>query len=256
MKPSLNPDSLTRRQFVKLAGTVLALGVTPSLSFGRSFDQLRGDRVGWARLKTPSPNWKRHAGSDPILTRFFRDETTLNIDSTWYVADVVTLDELSKYPLLYSQGVAAIADESGRSNLAEYIRRGGFVLVDACHDTHVTPDYEAFLRQQIDFYSAVLPEATVTELPVGHDIYRCHFQIPDGKPPYTFAGNVYDPRKAAHGLYAVMIGARMAGLIGLCGWQCGWDHVTEHPSPSPPGTDVACMRMVVNIYIYAMMQGA
>ena len=68
--------------------------------------------------------------------------------------------------------------------------------------------------------------------------------------------NVVDPKKAAHGLYGVMIGSRMAGLISVCGWQCGWDHVTEYPSPSPAGTDVACMRMVVNIYIYAMMQGA
>jgi len=54
----------------------------------------------------------------------------------------------------------------------------------------------------------------------------------------------------------VLIGARLAGVIGVCGWQCGWDHVTENPSPSPAGTDVACMQMVVNIYIYAMMQGA
>ena len=230
--------------------------LAPGWAVGSTFDHLRGDRVGWARLKTPSPHWKRHAGSDPILTHFFRDETMLNIDPVWYVADAMTMDELCKYPVLFSQGVAAITDETGRNNIAEYIRRGGFVLVDACHDERVTPDYEAFLRDQIAFYGAVLPEATVKELPIGHEIYRCHFQIPDGKPPYTFSHNAYDVRKAAHGLYAVMIGARVAGIIGICGWQCGWDHVTEHPSPAPPGTDEACMRMVVNIYIYAMMQGA
>jgi hypothetical protein len=52
-----------------------------------------------------------------------------------------------------------------------------------------------------------------------------------------------------------MFGSRMVGVIGVCGWQCGWDHVTEHPSPSPPGTDLACMKMLVNVYIYAMTQG-
>ena len=30
----------------------------------------------------------------------------------------------------------------------------------------------------------------------------------------------------------------------------------EAAEPMPAGTDVACMQMVVNIYIYAMMQGA
>ncbi len=235
----------------------MGAAMTPSLAaLASNFDHLRGDRVGWARLKTPNPQWRRHAGSDPILTNFFRDETTLNIDPVWYVADADKLDELVRYPLLFSQGVDAITGEIGRHNIAEYTRRGGFVLVDACHDSHVTPDFDEFLRQQIVFYGAALPEAQIVTLPPTHDVYRCHFQIPDGKPPHTYMSSVVDPLKAAHGLYGVMIGSRMAGLLSVCGWQCGWDHVTEYPSPSPAGTDVACMRMVVNIYIYAMMQGA
>jgi len=129
--------------------------------------------------------------------------------------------------------------------------------VDACHDIRVTPDFDEFLRQQFDFYSTVLPEAQIVSLPSTHDIYRCFFQIPNGKPVHTFMGNVYDARKARHGLYGVMIGSRMAGIIGVCGWQCGWDRVTVNASPSTPlSVAEACMQMVVNIYIYAMMQGA
>jgi hypothetical protein len=245
---------ISRRRFLQtvLAGAALA----PGLAFAGDFGHLRGDRVGWSRLKTPSTQWRRHAGADPILTKFFRDETTLNIDPVWYVADADNLGELIRYPLLFSQGIGVITGPAGRSNLAEYIRRGGFVLVDACHDSHVTPDFDEFLRQQIAFYSVALPEAQIVSLPPTHDVYRCHFQIPDGKPPHTFMENAYNPNKARHGLYGVMIGSRLAGIISLCGWQCGWDHVTEYPSPSPAGTDVACMRMVVNIYVYAMMQGA
>ncbi len=246
-------ERIRRRHFMKLllAGAAFAPGLA---ALGAGLDNLRGDRVGWARLKTSSPHWKRHAGADPILTKFFRDQTTLNIDRTWYVADVNDLQSLCRYPFLFSQGIGVVADQAGRSNIAEYIRRGGFLLVDACHDSRVTPDCDEFLRQQIRFYSVALPEASVVSLPATHEVYRCHFQIPDGRPPHTFMGD-YDARKARHGLYGVMIGARMAGIISLCGWQCGWDHVTEYPSPSPAGTDVACMRMLVNIYIYAMMQG-
>jgi hypothetical protein len=247
-------NQITRLHFLKwlLAGAAFAPGLT---ALSRSLDDLRGDRVGWARLITPSPHWKRHSGSDPVLMKFFRDETTLNIDPTWYAADVNNLVEMCKYPFLFSQGVGMVRAPNDRNNLAEFIRRGGFLLIDACHDIHVTPDFDEFLRQQIEFFSATLPETHVVPLPATHEIYRCHFPIPDGRPPHTFMGNVYDARKARHGLYGLMIGARMAGVISLCGWQCGWDHVTEYPSPSPPGTDLACMKMLVNIYIYAMMQG-
>ena len=246
-------NEISRKKFLwLLLGATLGIGMS---GWSADFERLRGDRVGWARLKTPSPHWKRHAGGDPVLMKFFREETTLNIDPTWYVADADDLAEQCKYPFLFSQAVDVVADPVGRSNLAEFIRRGGFMLIDACHDSSVNTDFDDFLRRQIEFYSATLPEAQVVSLPATHEIYRCCFQIPDGRPPHTFMGNVYDARKARHGLYGVMIGARTAGIISVCGLQCGWDHVTEHASLAPPGTDIACMRMMVNIYIYAMMQG-
>ena len=242
-------NEITRLRFLKwlLAGAAFAPGLA---ALGAGLNDLRGDRVGWARLKTPSPQWKRHAGSDPVLMKFFREETTLNIDPTWYAADVNDLAELSKYPFLFSQGVGMVLDPTSRKNLAEYIRRGGFLLIDACHDIHVTPDFDEFLRQQIEFFSTTLPEARIETLPATHEIYRCRFQIPDGRPPHTFFNNIYDPHKAAFGLYGVMVGRRMAGLISLSGLQCGWDHMI-----APAGHDVACMKMLVNIYTYAMLQG-
>ena len=42
---------------------------------------------------------------------------------------------------------------------------------------------------------------------------------------------------------------RMAGIISPGGLQCGWDRMI-----APPGHDAACMRMLVNICIYAMLQ--
>jgi len=246
-------NRMNRAHFLKLLPAAFAV-CTQLGARAADYDSLRAESVGWARLKTSSPNWKRHARADPMLTNFFHNETTLNIDLVWYQADVDNLDQLCRYPFLFSQGVGTVTEPAGRSNMAEYIRRGGFVLIDACHDTHVTPDFDQFLSDQIAFYAAALPEAKIVSLPATHEVYRCFFKIPDGLPPHTFMGNVYDPVKARHGLYGVMIGSRMAGIISLCGWQCGWDHV-EYPSPSDIGTDVACMRMVVNIYIEAMMQG-
>ncbi len=88
--------------------------------------QMRADRVGWARLQTSGAHWKRHAGSDPVLAQFIRENTSLNIDPTWYAADVENLSELCKYPMLFSQGIGMVNDDAGRANLAEYIRRVDF----------------------------------------------------------------------------------------------------------------------------------
>jgi hypothetical protein len=240
---------ITRARFIRniVMGAVCA-PVLPALA--AEVDKLRGDRVGWARLKTPSQWWNRHAKADPALMNFFRDNTSLNIDPKWYAADVQNLDEMRVYPLLFSQGVHMIQYPTGRSNVGEYVRRGGFLLIDACSYRVITPDDDKFLRDQTEFFADVLPEAQVVALPKDHVIYRCHFPIPDGHPPHTYHGNIFDPDRHKHGLYGIMIGSRMAGLITLSGLQCGWDK-----QPAPPGHDVACMQMLVNIYIYAMTQG-
>src|SRR5438128_1383224 len=64
-------NEITRLRFLKLL--LAGAAFSPGLSMlGSRLDDLRGERVGWARLKTPSPHWKRHSGSDPVLMKFFR----------------------------------------------------------------------------------------------------------------------------------------------------------------------------------------
>lgn len=212
-------------------------------------DELRGERVGWARLRTPSMHWMRHATGDPVLMQFLRENSSLNIDPTWYVADCEKLEQMCAYPLLFSQGIHMLRTPASRSNLAEYLRRGGFLLVDSCINISITPDPDMFLLQQQRLLAEILPEARIVPLPAGHEIYRCYFQIPDGKPPHTYYNNIYSEQWAKHGLYAIRIGSRTAGIISLSGLQCGWDGMI-----APPGHDTACMKMLVNIYIYAMLQ--
>ncbi len=243
----MNP--ISRAQFIK--ALIAGAFCLPYLELGAvEVGKLRGDRVGWARLKTPSEHWRRHSDGDPSLMQFIRAQTTLNIDPTWYVADVQKLDALCQYPLLFSQGVNLVQDGTGRQNLAEFMRRGGFLLIDACCNRAVTPNDDVFLAQQKAFVATALPEARVVALPADHKIYNCHFQIPNGHPPHTYEKNIYDPQRDKHGLYSLMIGQRMVGVITLSGLQCGWARMI-----APPGHDVACMKMLVNIYTYAMLQG-
>ena len=227
-----------------------SLGVAGVCTGQTAVDELRGERVGWARLRTPSEYWRRHATGDPVLMRFLRENTSLNIDPTWYVADITRLEEMCAYPLVFSQGIAMVSDPAARANLAEYIRRGGFLIIDCCINNAITPDADTYFQEETRAVALTLPEARIVALPPTHPIYQCYFRIPGGRPPHTFMMNVYDPAFAKYGLYGIMVGPRLTGIISLSGLQCGWDGMV-----APPGHDAACMRMLVNIYVYAMMQG-
>jgi hypothetical protein len=257
-QPEIDGDWRPRRRLTRPATRWPRLAMLPLLLLlfaslrvsAEDTEALRPEAVGWARLKTPGEFWMRHAERDPTLMQFLRENTTLNIDPTWYVADVDNLSQMCAYPLLFSQGIHMLNTPTARANLAEYMRRGGFLLIDSCINKGVTPDPDEFLRRQIAMLEEILPEASIEPLPSNHDVYSCFFHIPDGRPPHTFFEDVYDADWDKFGLYGVMIGHRMAGIISLSGLQCGWAGMI-----APAGHDVDCMKMVVNIYIWAMMQG-
>lgn len=205
----------------------------------------RGGRVGWARLITPHWTWNRHAEADPTLTRFIRRETSLNIDPTWYSADPASVEKLCSYPLIFTNNLTDVTDQAHWKNLQEYVRRGGFLFIDSCINSGITPDPDRFLERHIALLRTIMPKGEVRELPKDHDIYRNYFQMAE-TPPHTFHQNVYRKNWARHGLYGIYEGERMISLISLSGLQCGWGgtHTRAHAEQ--------CMKMAVNIYVYTM----
>ena len=203
-------------------------------------------RISWARLKTSSDTWDRHARSDPKLLSFVRNSTSLNIDLTWHAADVESLRQMCIYPFLFSEGIDRIHDEKGLANLREYLNRHGFIFVDSCINTGVNPDPDVFLEQQMTTFKSILPDATLAPIPAGSGIFHNCFDLQEGL-PHTYMNNVYRPNWARHGLYGVTANHRLVGIISLSGLQCGWDGMKpdrEHIKD--------CMEMMVNIYVYAL----
>ncbi|MEO7934529.1 MAG: DUF4159 domain-containing protein [Chthoniobacterales bacterium] len=207
-------------------------------------DQLRGDSVGWARLKTSSPHWMRHSTGDPLLMRFFRENTTLNIAPNWETADVENLEEMCAYPFLFTQGIHTVRSATAQHNIGEYIRRGGFLLIDACINHDVTPSVDGFYDDQVRALAVILPEAHVVSLPNNHPIYDAFFHIPGG-PPHTNVTYEWVRR----GLYGIEWNSRLVGVISFSGLQCGWDGMEETRTSRRDS-----MRMLVNIYVYAMLR--
>ncbi|MDF3058142.1 MAG: twin-arginine translocation pathway signal [Rariglobus sp.] len=207
----------------------------------------RGGRVGWARLVSDDPEWRRHTRSDHELSGYIKTRTSLNLDPAWHTADPARPDELTRYPLIFSTGLSTFQDETRRKNLGEYLNRGGFLIVDACINKDVTPNPDVFLTGNTAVFQAILPGSNVKPLPPDHAIYACFFTLPE-KPPHTYHNAIFDPRWSRHPLYGVFADSgRLAAVISLSGLQCGWDRM-----PGPSGHTEQCMQMVVNIYVHAM----
>jgi hypothetical protein len=204
-------------------------------------------RFGWARLITSRVDWKRHARADLTLTDFIHRQTNLNIDSTWYAADPAKLEDLCLYPLVFVNDARPVSEPRSQSNLAEYLKRGGFMIVDACQGTEKEPT--RFLREHLEFFRTLLPEATIRELPRDHALFSCYFDLKE-RPPHTWVYNAKVPKLSEEWLgmrfNAVFLGDRMVALISLSALQCGWDGF------GPPGGATESMKAIVNIYVYAM----
>ncbi len=215
------------------------------LGTGAADDVPAGGKVEWARLKTESPSWQRHANSDPNLLRFIQNNTTLNIDPVWRAADVDNLSQMCAYPFLFSEGIHHVTDSLGLNDIREYLKRGGFLFIDSCINTDINPDPDEFLRMQIAILKSLLPDVRVEMLPANQEIFHNCFDLKEL--PHTYMRNIYDPRWAKHGLYAVYSGKRLCALISLSGLQCGWAAMNRNPAHI-----TECMKMMVNIYVYAV----
>ncbi|HWA24334.1 MAG TPA: DUF4159 domain-containing protein [Lacunisphaera sp.] len=234
-------------QFLRIAacGALFFAGLA-SHPLAAQEDVFRGGRVGWARLQTTDEYWRRHSETDTRLSAFIRTRTSLNIDETWYTANVSRLDQLTAYPLIFANTLARVTDPADQRNLTEYLRRGGFLVVDACANVNINPSPETFLATNTKIFKTILPGCEIRQLPPNHEIYRCFFKMEE-TPPHTYHSGIFNPRWFRYGLQGVYVQDRLVSLITLSGLQCGWSGV-----PAEPDHHIRCMEMMCNIYVYAM----
>lgn len=220
-----------------LSGCLL---LTP-VAAATAIDPPAGGKVEWARLKTSSPAWARHAKSDSTLLQYIRTSTTLNIDPIWRSADVDELPQLCAYPFLFSDGVSCV-DTRGRQNLHEYIQRGGFLFIDACIAPQVNPRQDIYLEEELAAMRDILPDLRLETIPPNHEIFHNCFDMADGLPHTRWTDGW-----PAVGLTAIYSQNRLVSIISLSGLQCGWDGILDSQVHS-----ANCMKMMINIYTYAI----
>lgn len=201
-----------------------------------------GARVEWARLKTGSPYWDRHAERDMQVLQLMRKETSLEMSDIWHSARAINLDELCAHPFIFAESVAPLS-EPELEKVAEYLRRGGFLLIDACVAVSINPNAQKFLEAQIQTLSRKLPGLRMETLKPDHEVFSVYFKMTKFPPQTRSGSNPSWANGSTEPLRGVFLGDRMIGVISLSGFQCGFG---QNPNPGE------VMRMVTNIYIYAM----
>ncbi|MBC8094656.1 MAG: DUF4159 domain-containing protein [Akkermansiaceae bacterium] len=224
-----------------LVGTAILVGASQP----KAADQLRAERVVWARLVTPNQDWVIHSDRDPGLAGFIRANTSLDIWKSQYSANPAHLDQLCLHPFIYAKDLRWVRDPAQLTNISEYLRRGGFMCVDACATEEVNPDMEAYLRDNTAIFKRMFPAAEIRKLSETHGVYTCFFKLSRTDIYTPDMGN--QARRAGYGLYGVFVEGRMVAIISMYGLQCGW--------PQTPMRTPGCMKFILNMYVYAMTAG-
>ncbi len=198
----------------------------------------RGGRVSWGRLVTESNAWIVHEANDPALADFIRQQTSLNLDSAVHPANSASLEALCEYPFIFTNNLTDVRSAARLDNIREYLRRGGFIYIDRCVNLSFSLEQEEFYRRHIALFQRLLPGSEVRLLTDDDAIFRCYFDELSNPVPIPGTHS---------GIYGVFDGGRMVMLLSLANYQCGW--------PNTPTRRNRGMRMIANIYVYAMTRG-
>jgi hypothetical protein len=209
----------------------------------------RGSKVEWTRLQTHDDYWNRHSKGDLSLLKMMRENTSLEIAAEWKSVKADDLPALCRFPFIFAADLATLKDAESK-NLAEYLKRGGFLMVDCCINPTINRDPRWFLQKQLSMLARDLPGTRAVELTSSHELFSVYFKMPDG-PPMDRARGSWS-YTARFPFYAVMMGDRMLALISLHGMQCSWDG--SGPDSGFPEQPMNAMKMATNIYLYAMMR--
>ncbi len=237
--------TLLRPSSSKLERVILAalLFLMPILANATETEMGAGGKVVWARLKTPSPSWNRHAQSDHFLIKFIHNSTTLDIDPAWHAANVDNLTQMCAYPFLFCEGLGYV-DRAGLKNVREYIQRGGFLFIDSCIAPQVNHREDDFIATQMSVLREILPDLRTEAIPPNHAIFHNCFDMVDGL-PNTRVDDL--PDWPPEGLTAIYSHNRLVCIMSVSGLQCGWAGIIQNQAHC-----TSCMKMMINIYFYAI----
>jgi hypothetical protein len=249
---------ITREQFLKLlaAGGASFLGLSSAVADTASS---KGPVVPWGRLKFTAENgdqedWHVHPNGDLNLIDSVRDQTSINLEKKWNVADITDLKTMTPYPFLFMHAeLAPVLSDSDRQNLREYLLRGGFLFAEDCvngygHHGNTKTNHFFFDTMKKEL-PALLPSSRFEKLSNNHPIFHCFYSL-NGLPLIQGIGLI-DPEE--HAMWGLTHEGRLVSVLSPTDLHCGW---TNGPGWFTKEQNIASVQMGTNIYLYAMTQAS
>ena len=134
-------------------------------------------RIGDGNGPPWSHDWPR---SEEHFMKILSEVTKLDVNPGGHIISFQN-DECFKYPIAYlcEVGYLRLSEEEAH-RMAEYLLRGGFLIVD---DFRGNREFNNFVYQM----KQVFPDRSLEELPRSHKIWKCFYDISDLsiEPPYS-----------------------------------------------------------------------
>jgi hypothetical protein len=222
-----------------MAAAVLVLDSPSAVAQGR--DGARPDLAGGftiARLKyTGGGDWYSDESALRNLLQEMKRRGDVRVSHDKEAVVTATDPELWNYPFLFMTGHGNVKMNAEEIKaLRRYLDQGGFLWAD--DNFGLDPSFRALMR-------SVFPEATLTELPFTHPIFRQPFSFPNGAP------KVHEHDGGPPRVYAIHRNGRLAVLYTFdADIGNGIEDAGVHDDP--PAKRDAALRFAVNIVSYAI----
>ena len=151
--------------------------------------------------------------------------------------------DVLRYPFTYLTGHLPVRfSPAERANLAEYVRRGGFLFVDD-HNHDIDGQFHKTVTEEL-----VRACGPLEDLPKDHALYRAFFEFPDGPPTTSHELNGWGDNLVHRSLQALIERGRIAVLYSNKDYSSEWSyHAANKRFLSVDNT-----RFAVNLVVYAL----
>jgi len=145
--------------------------------------------------------------------------------------------DLFETPFLYMNGHGTVRfSQEEAERLRFYLRHGGFLWADDNYGMDET--FRPEMRK-------VFPDAEWVELPFGHEIYHCYYDLPGGLP------KIHEHHGGPPHGFAIFQDGRMV-VYYTYNTDIGDGTEDEGVHNDPPDKREAAMRMATNVVVYAL----
>jgi hypothetical protein len=189
--------------------------------------------------------WDFYPEADRMMLENAKKKASMNINTAWHSAELKSLDEMTKYPVLFITANGGFnPSASDLANLKKYLLQGGFVYADDCIDDLKG---DGFFRS----FKATIERAfgKMNKLPDSHAIYHCFNDLPDGAPhPH--------PKSQKHGGWGLSMNGRLVIFLTSGDIHCAHESRLMRLNGTNPmfsyDDETQALNMGMNIIIYAL----